>query len=63
LVTNQNKQNQWQIKLQKNKTIVLPINETIYEDFLGKRSFAHELIQDVYEVERNLFPIEMVNKK
>jgi hypothetical protein len=49
-------------KITKNKIIVLPINEAIYEDCLRKRPLAHELIKDIYEVEPDLFPIEIENK-
>lgn len=43
----------------KEKTIVLPIVESIYKDWLKDRGLAHELIQDIYESEPDFFPKTM----
>ncbi|MEN0049549.1 MAG: hypothetical protein AAF806_20985, partial [Bacteroidota bacterium] len=48
------------LKIKKSKTIVLPIAEEIYEDFLKDRELAKELISDRYALYPDLFPKEML---
>jgi hypothetical protein len=43
----------------KEKTIVLPITEVIYKDFLKDRVLAHELIEEIYKTEADFFPRTM----
>jgi hypothetical protein len=47
------------IKNTKNKRLVLPIAESIYDSFLIDKGLAHELIEDCYEELEDLFPTEM----
>lgn len=47
------------LKNKENRTLVLPIDESIYDSFLKDNEIAHELIKVFYEKMPELFPKEM----
>ena len=47
------------LKVTKSRTIVLPLTESIYSDFMQDNNYAHALIQASYAQHPGLFPSEM----
>jgi len=43
----------------KKRTILLPISPFIYEEYMQNTSYAHEIIKDCYERQKDLFPESM----